>query len=156
MLSNMLIALPSLSLFLHPYPFNFPLPVILPPPSLPSVIFFPLLSTLLFSSYLYFFFLFYHSFLILLSFPSSCSYLFYISLSTVFILSSLLLVRYSLTLFAFSSPSLVSSPLVVHDSIACQWRVTKNALSRTLMLSASERGTVWLSLWCVTPYNKQV
>jgi hypothetical protein len=33
---------------------------------------------------------------------------------------------------------------------------TKNALPLTVLLSASERHTFWLSLWCVTQYNKQV
>lgn len=33
---------------------------------------------------------------------------------------------------------------------------TKNALPLTVLLSAPERRTFWLSLWCVTQYNKQV
>lgn len=32
----------------------------------------------------------------------------------------------------------------------------KNALPLTVLLSASERRAFWLSLWCVTQYNKQV
>lgn len=43
-----------------------------------------------------------------------------------------------------------------HLAVMSEEEDTKNALPLTILLSASQRHTFWLSLWCVTQYNKQV